>query len=90
MKLPAAKKVYSNSSKAAHSTTAPVLLGGTLVLSPQTATTNPKACTNPTARTVHPNPTRGSNSLAMAGKIRPPVADPHAEMPIASPRREEK
>lgn len=40
---------------------------------------------NPIALTVQGKPAVGSSCLAMAGKIRPPVALPQAVMPMASP-----
>jgi hypothetical protein len=86
VKAPAAKKVYSSSVKAPHSTSAPAFLGGILRLSPTLASNSPNAWRNPMALTVQGNPTEGNSCLAMAGKISPPVELPHAVMPMARPR----
>lgn len=85
VKLPAAKKVYSSSWKAAHSTSAPAFLGGILRFSPMLATTRLVAWMKPIALIVQGNPAVGKSCLAIAGKISPPVALPHAVIPMASP-----
>lgn len=77
--------MYSSSLKAAHSTSAPAFLGGILRLSPIFATTRLATWMKPIALIVQGNPAVGNSCLAIAGKISPPVALPHAVMPMASP-----
>lgn len=81
---------HSSSRKAPHSTRLPVRRGGRRDLMKALAKSSVTSCTNPMARTAHPKPAVRSNWRAIAGKMRPPVADPEAAIPIARERFVEK
>jgi hypothetical protein len=81
--IPAANRVYGSSLKAAHSTMGPALLGGSLCLAKMMQVSKHASCTKPSALSVQPNPTFGRSCWTIAGKTSPPVALPHATMPMA-------
>ncbi len=68
---------------ALHSTNGPLLLGFTRGRKNIPHTTSAASCINPMALIVHANPALGNSSLAMPGKINPPVALPDATIPMA-------
>jgi hypothetical protein len=81
-----ANKAYGSSLKAAHSTSGPDLLGGSLGFRNTAHRTMVIPMTKPMTLTVHPNPTFGRRDSAIAGYTRPPVAEPDAATPRASER----